>query len=333
MWGSLLLAIIQSSDVTYVIAQVNVTPYQDLIDDGLRLHNQAIQDLQVCDTNAAYNKASTISEYGQIIKSEYGQLMQGDILINDANEIIAASNALASGNGYDFYDVATSTVIPFRPCGVTMPAIDDGIVYPMIFGGIVVTAAGIAAKIKHSKKKKHTQSPYKSQTPQLLRSQEPPGGRPIFSTQIPITVNPVTGQQGIYNNQIRSNVTNPNVGMYGLVRTNLDGTPRRHDGIDILAPRGTDIHPARSGRVTFAGTISGYGNIVHIDHGNGLVTRYAHLDSINVQVGQNVNPTDVIGQTGTSGNAQNLPVAEQHLHFEVQSHGVTQNPINFLNNP
>lgn len=313
---------------------VNVTPYQDLIDDGLRLHNGAIQDLQVCDTNAAYNKAITISEYGQIIKSEYGQLMQGDILIKDANEIIAASNALASGNGYNFYDVATSTVIPFSPCGgVPIPDIDDD-VYPVIAGGIVVgTVAGIAAKIKHSKKKKSTQSPYKSQTPQLLRSQEPSDGSPIFSTQIP-TFNPVTGQQGIYNNQIRSNANNRNVGMFGLVRTNDDGTPRRHNGIDILAPRGTDIHAARSGRVTFAGTISGYGNIVHIDHGNGLVTRYAHLDSINVQVGQNVNPTDVIGQAGTSGIPPNydLPVAEQHLHFEVQSHGVTQNPINFLNN-
>jgi murein DD-endopeptidase MepM/ murein hydrolase activator NlpD len=175
-------------------------------------------------------------------------------------------------------------------------------------------------------------------TPNLLREQEPLGGRPIPpDATILTTVNPVTGQHGISDNQIRSNANNPNVGKFGLVRIVVDPNtktkkPKRHDGIDILAPRGTDIHPARIGKIIFADINGGYGNTIDIDHGNGVVTRYAHLDSINVQVGQNVNTTDVIGQTGTSGNADGLLEPEHHLHFEVRINGEPRDPMDFLNN-
>jgi murein DD-endopeptidase MepM/ murein hydrolase activator NlpD len=132
---------------------------------------------------------------------------------------------------------------------------------------------------------------------------------------IPQFLNPVTGQPGISDGDIRSNDTNPNVGQFGPVR---DGGATNHNGIDILAPEGTDIHAAATGTVVFAGQAGNYGNVVYIDHGNGIQTRYAHLSDTNVNAGDQVGAGDVIGSSGTTGNAQGLPTDEQHVHFEVR---------------
>ncbi|SDI65499.1 Peptidase family M23 [Pseudomonas panipatensis] len=98
-----------------------------------------------------------------------------------------------------------------------------------------------------------------------------------------------------------------------------------HSGQDFAAPSGTDIHAAAGGRVVAAGPFSSYGNRVEIDHGNGLVTRYAHVSRFYVQVGDVVMPGQRIAAVGSSGRSTGA-----HLHFEVLYHGDFVNPQNFL---
>ena len=80
------------------------------------------------------------------------------------------------------------------------------------------------------------------------------------------------------------------------------------------------------GSVTFAGWDGGYGNFVIINHGNGLVTRYAHLSKIYVNVGDWVNQGSTIAARGSTGHSTG-----PHLHFEVMLNGVFRNPISYLN--
>lgn len=98
-----------------------------------------------------------------------------------------------------------------------------------------------------------------------------------------------------------------------------------HTGLDICAPVGSTIRAADSGYVTFAGSQGGYGNFVIIDHGNGLVTRYAHCSTIKVSVGQNVAKGEAIAAVGMTGRTTG-----PHLHFEVQSSGSFANPLKYL---
>jgi len=98
-----------------------------------------------------------------------------------------------------------------------------------------------------------------------------------------------------------------------------------HSGVDIAAGYGDPIRTAGPGRVITAGWGGGYGNTVVISHSNGIYTRYAHLSSIGVRRGQNVNQGEFIGRVGTSGNSTG-----PHLHFEVIVNGVTRNPLNYL---
>lgn len=100
-----------------------------------------------------------------------------------------------------------------------------------------------------------------------------------------------------------------------------------HKAIDIASRGGGPILAADSGTVVVAGWIdnSGYGNRVVIDHGNGLVTLYAHLSVVRVQVGQTVNKGDVIGDMGSTGRSTGT-----HLHFEIRSGGTFVNPLTML---
>ncbi len=66
---------------------------------------------------------------------------------------------------------------------------------------------------------------------------------------------------------------------FGLRQDPIDGTTRFHDGVDIAAPAGSPIKAAASGKVIFSGNITGYGNMVEMDHGDGIVTRYGHGQS------------------------------------------------------
>ncbi len=100
-----------------------------------------------------------------------------------------------------------------------------------------------------------------------------------------------------------------------------------HKAIDIASRSAGSILAADSGTVIGAGWLdnSGYGNRVIIDHGNGYVTLYAHLRSVQVSQGQTVNRGDIIGQMGSTGRSTGT-----HLHFEIRQGGVLINPLNFL---
>lgn len=98
-----------------------------------------------------------------------------------------------------------------------------------------------------------------------------------------------------------------------------------HTGVDIAGSTGEAVGAAASGKVIFAGWSGGYGRMIAIDHGNGLVTRYAHLSNIKVSVGESVSRGSVIGLVGTTGNTTG-----PHLHFEVLVNGSFRNPLTYL---
>lgn len=99
----------------------------------------------------------------------------------------------------------------------------------------------------------------------------------------------------------------------------------RHDGIDFAAPLGTPIHAAAGGVVVTAQFHPVYGNVVEIDHGNQLMTRYAHASKLTVAAGELVKRGHKIAEVGSTGRSTG-----PHLHFEVHSKGVAQNPSKFL---
>ena len=85
------------------------------------------------------------------------------------------------------------------------------------------------------------------------------------------------------------------------------------------------IVAAGPGVVTYAGSRSGYGRLVEIDHGYGFRTRYGHLNSVEVEVGDEIQMGDLVGRMGTTGRSTG-----PHLHYEVWFRGKTYNPVNFL---
>jgi murein DD-endopeptidase MepM/ murein hydrolase activator NlpD len=100
---------------------------------------------------------------------------------------------------------------------------------------------------------------------------------------------------------------------------------RMHEGIDIGVPYGTPIHAAASGTVIYAGWMSGYGNLIVIDHGNGLATAYGHQSALAVGNGASVSQGQVIGYVGCTGHCFG-----PHLHFEVRVNGVAVDPLGYL---
>ena len=103
------------------------------------------------------------------------------------------------------------------------------------------------------------------------------------------------------------------------------GYQRLHAGVDMAAPIGTPIRAAGAGVVSSAGWGGGYGNLIMIDHGNGIVTRYAHLSQMDVAAGQPVSAGVMIGRMGTTGASTG-----SHLHFETRINGTPSNPACFL---
>ena len=117
---------------------------------------------------------------------------------------------------------------------------------------------------------------------------------------------------------------------YGMRTHPITGEYKMHTGIDIAGGgiNNQPIYAAQGGEVIFAGTKSGYGNFIIIDHGQGITTCYAHCNSIGVSVGQQVKKGQVIGKVGSTGNSTG-----PHLHFEVRIDGSTTNPLNYVSLP
>ena len=101
-----------------------------------------------------------------------------------------------------------------------------------------------------------------------------------------------------------------------------------HEGIDFMAEEGAPILAAAGGVVVFAARHPQYGNMVEIDHGNDLVTRYAHASKIIAKVGEVVLRGSKIAEVGNTGRSTGT-----HLHFEVRHRGAAQNPARFLRMP
>jgi murein DD-endopeptidase MepM/ murein hydrolase activator NlpD len=98
-----------------------------------------------------------------------------------------------------------------------------------------------------------------------------------------------------------------------------------HTGQDIEAPIGTPVIAGARGQVSFVGWQNGYGQLVAIDHGGGLSTRYGHLSHIDVELGQSVSRGQLVGKVGSTGRSTG-----PHLHYEVRINDQPVNPLQYL---
>jgi murein DD-endopeptidase MepM/ murein hydrolase activator NlpD len=113
---------------------------------------------------------------------------------------------------------------------------------------------------------------------------------------------------------------------FGVRRNPFGGSSyESHEGQDIEALIGTPVVASASGTVTIAGCQNGYGNVVYIDHGNGLSTRYGHLSHIDVTVGQAIRQGELLGLVGSTGRSTG-----PHLHYEVRINNSPVNPRQYL---
>ena len=103
------------------------------------------------------------------------------------------------------------------------------------------------------------------------------------------------------------------------------GRPMLHAGVDLREPYGAEIHATAPGRVTHAGPMGGYGDMVEIDHGDGLATRYGHMAEVDVREGDEVAAGAPLGRLGSTGRSTG-----PHLHYEVRIDGEPVDPERFL---
>ncbi len=103
------------------------------------------------------------------------------------------------------------------------------------------------------------------------------------------------------------------------------GANAMHEGVDYMVDAGTAIYASAGGVVAYSDLHPQYGNMVEVDHGNDIVTRYAHASRLLVKVGQVVRRGEKIAEVGSTGRSTG-----NHLHFEVRYRGIAQNPVRFL---
>jgi murein DD-endopeptidase MepM/ murein hydrolase activator NlpD len=113
--------------------------------------------------------------------------------------------------------------------------------------------------------------------------------------------------------------------IFGLRRFFNEQERNPHNGLDIAAPEGTDIRVTADGTVIEAGDFFFSGNMVYVDHGQGLISLYAHLSRIDVKPGDVLRRGDILGAVGQTGR-----VTGAHLHFAVLANGVLVDPLYFL---
>ncbi len=112
---------------------------------------------------------------------------------------------------------------------------------------------------------------------------------------------------------------------YGVRYDPFNGGSAMHAGVDMAGPTGEPIYASADGVVSKAGTANGYGNLIELDHGRGIDTRYGHLSKILVHAGEHVVQGQEIGRMGSTGRSTGT-----HLHFEVRVDGRAVNPRPFL---
>ena len=115
------------------------------------------------------------------------------------------------------------------------------------------------------------------------------------------------------------------IGPFGQRTDPFSGEGAFHSGVDISAPYGTPVRVTADGIVVFADFESGYGRVVKVDHGAGVVTYYAHLSRAYVHPGQELRRGEYVGEVGTTGR-----VTAPHLHYEVRTQGTPINPYPYL---
>jgi murein DD-endopeptidase MepM/ murein hydrolase activator NlpD len=98
-----------------------------------------------------------------------------------------------------------------------------------------------------------------------------------------------------------------------------------HTGIDIGVPTGSPVWASKAGEVIISSWYGGYGNLIVIDHGNGVSTWYGHNSSLTVSVGQSVSRGQVVAKAGSTGNSTG-----PHVHFEIRYNGNPVDPVPYL---
>ncbi len=112
---------------------------------------------------------------------------------------------------------------------------------------------------------------------------------------------------------------------YGIRKDPFSGLPAMHKGLDFAGKEGSDVIATGAGLVVWSGPRYGYGQLIEIDHGDGLTTRYGHNKTIKVRVGDVVTKGDVIGEMGRTGRATGA-----HVHYEVLRNGKQLDPLPYV---
>ncbi len=120
-------------------------------------------------------------------------------------------------------------------------------------------------------------------------------------------------------------VTGRDSGRFGLRRILNKQSRSPHSGMDIAAPKGRKIKAAESGRIIFVGDLFFTGKVIYLDHGNGLISLYAHLSKIHVKQGQQIKRGEIIARVGKTGR-----VTGAHLHWSVYLNGNAIDPALFI---
>ncbi len=113
--------------------------------------------------------------------------------------------------------------------------------------------------------------------------------------------------------------------VYGLRKHPVRQVQRHHSGIDLAAPKGAQIRAIASGKIVFADPYKGYGNLVVIEHSNGITSHYGHCRTIHVEPGQTIQAGEIIATVGETGLATG-----PHLHFEIRINGEPKDPEKYI---
>jgi len=185
-----------------------------------------------------------------------------------------------------------------------------------------------AELLKSIKKSEQAQEKRKPDFEKIINTWENKSVDELFEFETNVAVDGAN-RNGPYLKPIKSFINPVNAGfissMFGMRKDPLNGTKRHHNGIDIAARKGSEIHTIASGFVTFAGRKGGLGKLIEIHHSDSLKSRYAHLDAINVKKGDVVRKGQVIAKLGQTGRATG-----PHLHLEVWDGNKPVDPISYV---